>query len=60
MNGQETQGRWKKDKTTLLKLIFSDNNGNEVKFVPGQIWVDVLEAGRSLKWKTGAELTGQP
>lgn len=51
MNGQEIKGTWKKDKSKAdSKLFFYDSNGQEVKFVPGQIWVDVLEPGQTLRW----------
>lgn len=50
-NGQEIKGRWKKDKSSWnTKLFMYDSNGQEVKFVPGQIWVEVLEPGQALKW----------
>lgn len=50
-NGQELRGKWKKDKSRMdSKMLFLDQNGNEIKFVPGQIWVEVLEPGRVLKW----------
>ena len=51
MNGKEIKGTWKKNKSKIdSKLTFLDNNGNEIKFVPGQIWVEVLEPGQGLKW----------
>jgi hypothetical protein len=54
-NGQQYHGSWKKDKSKLeSKLAFFDEAGNEVKFVPGQIWVEVLEPGQGLKWEPGA------
>lgn len=57
LNGQETRGKWKKDKSRIdSKMLFLDQNGNEIKFVPGQIWVEVLEPGRSLKWITDEAL----
>ena len=55
MNGQEVRGHWKKDKTKIdSKLFFYDNAGKEIKFVPGQIWVEVLEPGQNLKWQPQA------
>ena len=33
------------------KLFMYDSNGQEVKFVPGQLWVEVLEPGQALKWE---------
>ena len=51
MNGQEYVGTWKKDKSSMdSKLFFYDSSGQEIKFVPGQIWVEVLEPGQNLKW----------
>lgn len=53
MNGAEATGTWKKDKSDAKnKLFFYDASGQEVKFVPGQIWVEVLEPGQALKWQT--------
>lgn len=51
MNGKEYRGTWKKDKADISsKLYFYDENGEEVKFVPGQIWVEILEPGQRLRW----------
>lgn len=51
MNGQQTRGTWKKDKSDIAsKLTFFDESGNEVAFVPGQMWVEVLEPGQTLRW----------
>jgi hypothetical protein len=51
MNGKEYLGSWKKDKSRLdSKLFFYDQSGQEIKFVPGQIWVEILEPGQSLRW----------
>lgn len=55
-NGKEIKGTWKKDRTSISsKLMFSDGNGEAVKFVPGQIWVEILEPGQTLKWRTETE-----
>jgi len=52
LNGQEYSGTWKKDKSKLdSKLTFYDNAGKEMMFVPGQIWVEILEPGQELKWE---------
>jgi hypothetical protein len=54
-NGQEIKGRWKKDKSAWnTKLFMYDASGQEVKFVPGQIWVEILEPGQALKWEPAA------
>lgn len=51
MNGQEYKGTWKKDKSKLeSKLMFYNESGQEIKFVPGQIWVEILEPGQTLRW----------
>ena len=55
MNGQQIEGTWKKDKSKLdSKLFFYDNSGQEIQFVPGQIWVDVLEPAQKLDWQPAA------
>lgn len=52
LNGQEYSGSWKKDRSRLdSKLFFYDDAGQEIKFVPGQIWVEILEPGQSLRWE---------
>ncbi|HAT73677.1 MAG: hypothetical protein US30_C0007G0020 [Candidatus Moranbacteria bacterium GW2011_GWF2_36_839] len=51
-NGKEYEGVWKKDKSKIdSKLAFFDNSGTEIKFVPGQIWVEILEPGQNLEWE---------
>lgn len=40
--GIKITGTWKKDPAKLdSKLYFYDSSGNEIKFVPGQIWIEV-------------------
>lgn len=51
MNGQQTKGTWKKDRSKLdSKMTFYDESGAEVQFIPGQIWLEILEPGQALKW----------
>lgn len=51
MNGKEYKGTWKKDKSRIeSKLFFYDESGQEIKFVPGQIWVDIIDPGQALRW----------
>jgi hypothetical protein len=61
MNGQEVVGKWTKEKKNCVignelvcmtdsKLKFLDESGAEIKLVPGQIWLEVLEPGQTLKW----------
>ena len=50
-NGEEERGRWVKDKRSIdSKLQFLNGAGENVKFVPGQIWVEILEPGQNRKW----------
>lgn len=54
MNGQQIKGTWKKDTSKIdSKLTFFDESGVEVKFVPGQIWVEVMAPGQGMKWTPG-------
>ena len=54
-NGQQIHGTWKKDKSKIdSKLTFFDSNGSEIKFVPGEIWVEVIEPGQGMKWTPGS------
>ena len=63
-NGQEIKGRWQKDKTNqkspegmpsasygASKLYFFDENEQEIKFVPGLIWIEIIEPDKEVKWK---------
>jgi len=51
-NGEEIKGVWKKDaKNQSSKLFFYDEKGGEIKFAPGQIWVEVIEPGTAVSWK---------
>jgi len=51
-NGQEYRGSWKKDKASAeSKLFFYDEAGQEIKFVPGLIWVEVLVPGQNFSWQ---------
>lgn len=52
IDGQQKKGSWKKDRSKLdSKLFFYDESGQEVQFVPGQIWVEILEPGQTLRWE---------
>lgn len=54
VNGKQEKGTWKKDKSDLgSKLFMYDGAGSEVRFVPGQIWVNVVEPGTAFKWEPG-------
>jgi len=52
MNGKEYKGTWKKSKVSAeSKLNFFDESGSEVKFVPGQIWVEVVIPEQAVEWR---------
>lgn len=51
-NGREIKGVWQKDKNDMKsKLYFYDESGEEIKFVPGKIWIQVVELGQKVKWE---------
>jgi len=51
-NGEEIMGTWKKDSSDQTKkLYFYDGAGEEIKFVPGQIWVEVVQVNQGISWK---------
>lgn len=58
MDGKEFIGTWKKNKSDIgSKLIFYNDKKEEIKFVPGQIWVEILEPGQGLRWEPNAQAT---
>ena len=51
-NGREIEGVWQKDKNDMKsKLYFYDESGEEIKFVPGKIWIQVVEPGQKVEWE---------
>lgn len=53
-DGRQMRGTWKKDKADIAsKLTFLDESGNEIKFIPGQIWVNVVEPGTAVRFESG-------
>lgn len=40
--GNIIEGKWKKD-SPKGKLYFLDNKGEEIKFVPGPIWIEIVD-----------------
>ncbi len=45
--GKEIKGSWKKEgHYQPTKLYFYDNLGEEIKFVPGQIWIEIIEPNK--------------
>ena len=53
MNGKEIVGTWKKAKGDKTPFEFFDANGQVIYFVPGQIWIEVVSSGKTVKWKEG-------
>lgn len=52
-NGEETKGSWQKLKSnSSSKLYFFDENGNEIEFSPGQIWIEIVEPYQKVEWST--------
>jgi hypothetical protein len=42
-NGTASTGRWRKDPSVLnSKLYFYNTDGDEIKFLPGKIWVEII------------------
>lgn len=51
-NGKEIKGSWKKDELNKQsKLAFFDESGGEIKFVPGQIWIEIVDPTQKVVWK---------
>jgi len=51
-NGEEILAIWKKDaKSQTSKLYFYDSAGEEIKFMPGQIWVEVVQPNQKVSWQ---------
>lgn len=50
-NGEEVKGKWSKDPANKLsKLYFYNEKGEEIKFVPGPIWIEIIEPGKSVEY----------
>jgi hypothetical protein len=53
LNGQKITGTWKRQKGEENPFEFYDQNGQKIKFVPGQIWMHVLEDYQDYEYKDG-------
>jgi len=50
-NGEMTKGKWTKDKNSFSsKLYFLNESGEEFKFTPGSIWVEIIEPEKMVSW----------
>ncbi len=51
-NGETIIGAWSKDKADAAsKLFFRDDQGEEIKFVPGSVWVQIIEPDKEVVYK---------
>lgn len=51
-NGETVYGTWSKDKADSgSKLFFKDEKGEEIKFVSGSIWVQIIEPDKEVTYK---------
>jgi len=51
-NGEEIKGSWKKEgKYQPTKLYFLDQKGKEIEFVPGKIWIEIVEPYQEINWE---------
>jgi len=51
-NGQVIPCTWQKAKSNpASKLYFLDKNGQETPFVPGQIWIEIVEPDQEVTWQ---------
>lgn len=48
-NGTVTEGTWSKQRRTA-RTLFYDNDGNEITFVPGVIWIEVIPTGNDVTY----------
>ncbi len=54
-NGQEINGTWKREKGNNQPFKFYDESGQEIHFVPGQIWMHVLPHGQKVGYEDAEE-----
>ncbi len=52
MDGEAFEGSWKKQKSASAQFDFYHTNGEKIRFVPGQIWLHVIDVDRSATWKS--------
>lgn len=49
-NGLKIEGRWQK-KSDLAPLKFLTKDGQEIKFTPGQVWVEIVQTNQTVSWE---------
>ncbi len=55
LNGQRIEGIWKRDKGMENLFEFFDKNEEEIRFVPGQIWMHVLGHDQRISYEDAEE-----
>ena len=51
-NGLAISCLWHKSKAdSKSKLYFLDEDNQEIKFVPGQIWIEIVEPEQNIVWQ---------
>jgi hypothetical protein len=50
MNGKEIKGTWKKEDFSS-PLLFEDEDGYPMRFVPGQTFIQVIEPNQQHRWE---------
>lgn len=58
LNGEEIVGSWRRERdinadtaaNSRAPFLFLDGEGQEINFVPGQIWMHVLDEQRQFRW----------
>jgi hypothetical protein len=52
LNGQMIQGQWSKDKNNpKSKLFFYNDKKEEIKFMPGSVWVEIADPKLRVSWE---------
>jgi hypothetical protein len=55
INGQQIEGSWKREKGLDRQFQFFDSSGQQIKFVPGQIWMHVLSHSSNVTYEDQEE-----
>lgn len=50
-NGEEIQGIWSKSGTYSNSKLKFTSNGEEIKFTPGKIWIEIVEPYQDVVWE---------
>lgn len=50
MNGKEIKGKWEKE-DFKAPLVFKDENGEDMRLVPGQTFIQIIEPSQQHRWE---------